>query len=267
MTATTLERVNGLGFHVEQTGSGDPLVLIHGSWGSTARWALIVDGLARSFRVVNYDRRGHGRSESSAVPATRIDQEDDVAGLIETLGIGPAHFVGSSFGGLMSLSLASRRPDLVRSVSAHEPPIPALAPDDPDVAATLGLFDEYVALIHAGEREPAARGFVENLAIGHGAWQMLPDEVKQQMVRHADTFAGEMSDPDWTKVDFDGIRCPVLLTRGDSSPAWFTPLMDELAAAMPDAEATTIAGAGHVPHVTHPDEYVELVSAFAARAT
>ena len=267
MTATTtLERANGIGFHVEQSGSGDPLVLIHGGWGSTARWALIVDGLARSFHVVNYDRRGHGGSESTAIPATRIDQEDDLAGLIEALGIGPAHLVGSSYGGAMALSLASRRPDLVRSACVHEPPLPALAPDHPDVAAAMDDFDELVALIHSGERERAARGFAERVAMGRGAWAHMPDAVKQLMVAHADTFAGEMADPDWTRADLTGIACPVLITRGDSSPGWFAPLADAAAAAIPHAELVTIAGAGHVPHVTHADEYVELITSFAARA-
>jgi pimeloyl-ACP methyl ester carboxylesterase len=264
--ATSPLNVNGLDFHVEQSGSGDPLVLIHGSWGSTKRWSLIVDDLARSFHVVNYDRRGHGGSASSAEPATRIDQENDLAGLIEQLGIAPVHLVGSSFGAAMALSLAARRPDLVRSVCAHEPPFIGFAADHPAVVRASGEMAELVGLIEAGERERAARGFVERIAIGPGSWPMMPDEVREQMVRHADTFAGEMRDPAWGSASLDGIDCPVLITCGDGSPAWFTPTTAAAVDAIPHASLLAIAGAGHVPHVTHPDEYAEVLTRFAAAA-
>jgi pimeloyl-ACP methyl ester carboxylesterase len=260
------QRVNGIDFHVEQTGSGDPLVLIHGGWGSTARWALIVDGLAETFGVVNYDRRGHGHSGHSATPATRIEQEDDLAGIIEGLGIVPANLVGSSFGGAMALSLAARRPDLVRSVSVHEPPLVGLARDDEDARRAVADMQAIAAKIGRGERRAAAREFVERIALGPGGWDLLPDEVKDAMVRHASTFAGEMGDPAWTEIDLADIRCPIQLTMGDRSPAWFTPVMEALMDALPQAEAVTILGSGHIPHVTHAAEYTELVTRFAAGA-
>jgi pimeloyl-ACP methyl ester carboxylesterase len=264
---TSPQRVNGLNFHVEESGSGEPLVLIHGGWGSTARWALIVDDLAESFHVVNYDRRGHGRSENSDVPPTRLDQEDDVVGIVEALGVGPVHLVGSSFGGAMALSLALRRPDLVRSVCVHEPPLLAYAGDHPDVQHVLDDMNAIAALVRTGQREKAARECVERIMLGPGAWELTPQAVKDSMVAHADAFAGEMLDPNWTIVDdLDQIQAPVLLTCGDQSPAWFAPVIAGLREALPQAEVLTIEGSGHVPHVTHPEEYVEVLTRFASSA-
>jgi pimeloyl-ACP methyl ester carboxylesterase len=266
-TTHSQQRVNGIGFHVEESGSGEPLVLVHGAFGSTVRWSLIVDDLAESFHVVNYDRRGHGNSSGGVVPPTRVEQEDDLAGLIERLGLGPVHLVGSSFGGAMALSLAARRSDLVRTVAVHEPPLVGFAAPDPLIDRVLDDVADVSAMIDRGALEAACREFVERIALGAGAWELLPTEVREAMVRHAYSWAGEMRDPDAWTADLDGIeQVPVLLTSGDRSPAWFGPIMTGLRAALPDAIALTMLGAGHTPHVTHPAEYVDLLTHFAAGA-
>ncbi|WP_374324567.1 alpha/beta fold hydrolase [Streptomyces sp. AP-93] len=59
---------------------------------------------------------------------------------------------------------------------------------------------------------------------------------------------------------------PVLLSRGSESPAWFSRVLDRLAAAMPQARRQTIEGAGHIPHITHPQEYVAALTGFASGA-
>jgi pimeloyl-ACP methyl ester carboxylesterase len=56
------QRVNGAKLFYELNGSGDPLVLVHGSWVDHKDWQLVVPHLARSFRVLTYDRRGHSLS-------------------------------------------------------------------------------------------------------------------------------------------------------------------------------------------------------------
>ncbi|MGH3040987.1 MAG: alpha/beta fold hydrolase, partial [Gaiellaceae bacterium] len=110
-----LREINSVRLLVEESGSGDPLVLVHGSWDDRQVWALIEDDLARRFRAVSYDRRGHSASEDSAEPGSRRDDEDDLAGLIETLGLAPAHVVANSFGSSIALGLAARQPELFRT--------------------------------------------------------------------------------------------------------------------------------------------------------
>ena len=59
----------------------------------------------------------------------------------------------------------------------------------------------------------------------------------------------------------------MLLTAGDSSPGWLTPVVVAAIEAMPQASALTMLGAGHIPHITHPAEYVEIVTRFARSAS
>jgi pimeloyl-ACP methyl ester carboxylesterase len=259
MTITT----PSLHLHVEQRGTGEPLVLVHGSWGSRDRWALVEDELAHSFRVVTYDRRGHGFSDFGDPDSTRRDDEADLAWLIEALGAGPVHLVGTSYGGSISLGLAARRPDLVRSVCVHEPPLVDLAADDALVQACIAEFTAVAELIDRGERRAAARRFVERVALGPGGWEMMPADGQQAMVNHAEAFVREARGPNWGESALGDVHRPVLLTAGQASPAWFAPVMDALRTELPAAASLTILGAGHIPHITHAGEYVDVISDFA----
>ena len=243
-------------------------VLVHGSWDDRQAWALIEEDLARRFRVVSYDRRGHTGSEDSPEPGARRDDEDDLADLLETLGLAPANVVGNSFGASIALGLAARRPELFRTLCAHEPPLLSLAADDPTVAQVGEAMGPVLELIERGEAEAAARDFVENIALGPGAWGMMPLEERASMAANAHTFAGEVLDSEWAEIDLDalgGIAFPVLLTKGDQSPPFFSRVIARLADDIDSAEVRTLPGAGHVPHMTHPAEYVSVISRFVAR--
>ncbi|MFJ5547506.1 alpha/beta fold hydrolase [Streptomyces sp. NPDC093225] len=267
-------RVGGVGLHYVETGEGDPLVLVHGSWNDHRSWQAAIEADVRaSFRVVAYDRRGHGESEAVPGQGTRRQDEDDLAGLIEGLGIAPAHVAGNSFGASIALGLAARRPELLRSLVAHEPPLVGVAADDPAAAAQLRsagtAIEAVLEHLRRGHDTEGARLFVEEVAMGPGAWDALPEAVQDRFVRHAQTWRDEQEDPEWGALDLDALadcRVPVLLSGGTESPAWFAPLLDRLAAALPRARRHTFEGAGHIPHMTHPREYAELVTRFAGGA-
>jgi pimeloyl-ACP methyl ester carboxylesterase len=57
--AVPYAKANGIGLYYELKGSGEPVVLVHGSWGDATSWRFVVTGLAERFRVLAYDRRGH----------------------------------------------------------------------------------------------------------------------------------------------------------------------------------------------------------------
>ncbi len=118
-----LADADGARLFYEREGAGEPLVLVHGSWVDARVWDAVVPLLSRSLDVVAYDRRGHSRSSCPPGQGSIRDDVADTAGLIECLGLGPAHVAGTSWGGTIALRLAPARPDLVRSVSAHEPPL------------------------------------------------------------------------------------------------------------------------------------------------
>jgi pimeloyl-ACP methyl ester carboxylesterase len=253
-------------------GHGDTLVLVHGGWSDRNNWHAVVPELARSFRVVVYDRRGHGSSQRG-VEGSRRDQEDDLAALIEVLGGEPANVAGTSFGASIAIGLASRRPDLVRSVIAHEPPLASVAADDPEfqsrLAAVLASVQAVVARVERGDALGAARQFVEEVALGPGAWELLPEPLRETMVDGAPAFVAEQRDTLWASAELTAlanIECPLLLTQGDESPAWFRQIVAKLAEAIDDAEVHTYRGAGHAPHLTHPGDYLTAVVGFLSRA-
>lgn len=249
---------------VEESGDGEPLVLVHGSWEDRRTWAPVEEGLGSRFRMVAYDRRGHSDSEGGAPDDTRRDDEDDLAALIEDRGLAPANVVATSFGGSIALGLASRRPELFRSLAVHEPPLIALAADDPTVAEFGGAAVPMVESIQRGDREAGAAGFVE-IVLGPGAWDMLPEEDRRTMVENADTFAGEMGDPDFGDLDLEslgGLEAPVLLSQGDQSPPFFAKIVARIAEGVDGAQVRVFEGAGHVPHVSHPEEYIAAIDGF-----
>lgn len=79
------------------------------------------------------------------------------------------------------------------------------------------------------------------------------------MIANAPTYLDELHDTEWKVVDetrLAGYDGPVLLTSGDQSPPMFQPIARRLAQLLPQVTRTTYAGAGHIPHLTHPQEYV-----------
>jgi pimeloyl-ACP methyl ester carboxylesterase len=257
--------VNGVRIYYELHGAGEPLVLVHGSWADATNWALVVPGLEESFRVLAYDRRGHSRSERPSTPGSVEEDGDDLAALLETLELAPAHVVCSSFGGNIALRLAVRRPELFRSLSCHEPPLLTLLTDDPEGERFLEQGAASVqgvgAKIAEGDHEGAARQFVEEVALGPGAWENeLPPEAKAVMVNNAPTFLDELQDASGMAVDQDAlarVEIPVRFTAGSESPPFFTRVVDRLVELVPGARHETIEGAAHVPQLTTPERYVD----------
>ena len=251
--------INGTHLHVRVAGDGPTLVLVHGSWTDHVSWAALVPHLARSFRVVTYDRRGHSLSARTAGPVARTQHEDDLAALIGTLDVGPVLVTGSSYGGLVTLGLTARRPDLVRSVTVHEPP--AVAMDDPFLERARAI----VGLIASGAVEEGTRRFVELIALGPGSWDLLPLPTRETFMFNAPTFVSEQADPTWSRLDYDALRAyagPVLVTGGEASSPFLQGLVDGLTAELPGAEKAVIDGAGHAPHLSHPEAYARALTAF-----
>jgi pimeloyl-ACP methyl ester carboxylesterase len=201
--------------------------------------------------------------------ATR-DDVSDLIGLLEVLRFAPAHVVGNSFGASIVLRMAAARPELFRSLIVHEPPLFGLLKDDPDAKQALAAVQErmsaVVSLLTAGDSRAGARQFVETIAFGPSAWQELREPVRETFVFNAPTWLDEVHDPDALELDLSalsGFGAPALLTIGDQSAPFFPLVVDRIAAAMPRASLRTYAGAGHVPHLSHPEEYVRVVTDFA----
>jgi 3-oxoadipate enol-lactonase len=125
------------------------LVLAHALGSDVSLWSPQIDALARAFRVLRYDARGHGRSDAPRGPYTIDGLADDAAGLLDVLAIERAHFCGLSMGGMTALAFgarhAARASRLVVAMAAARNPLPQAA------------WNERAALV----RREGTRGLVE----------------------------------------------------------------------------------------------------------
>jgi pimeloyl-ACP methyl ester carboxylesterase len=181
--------------------------------------------------------------------------------------------VANSFGASISLQLAGTKPALFRGLIAHEPPLFSLLADDSEIAPLLADVQAKIAdvadRIASGDRAGATEQFVETVALGPGMWAKVPREGQEVMIENAPTFLDEARDPDQIAFDLAWIRGfdrPTLMTTGDQSPPFFEPVVRKIAGVLPQAKVVTIPGAGHVPHVTHPEAYIAVISAFVSDA-
>jgi pimeloyl-ACP methyl ester carboxylesterase len=114
--------VNGLQMYYEIHGAGEPLVLLHGSFGAIDLWGPILSTLAETHQVIAVELQGHGHTADIIDRPLGYEQmADDVAAIMEHLGIAHADVVGYSMGGTTGLQLAIRHPELMRKLVTVSP--------------------------------------------------------------------------------------------------------------------------------------------------
>jgi len=258
--------VNGVRLHYELVGAGDAVVFVHGALLDHHDWDVVAAQLAQSFQVLSYDRRGHSQSSGTG---TFDDDVADLAALIEYLRLAPVHLVGNSLGGCIALRLAVARPELLRSISAHEPPLLALLADDPETRPAVEQVQHRVRAVlddlTTGRTDLGARRFVEEVAFGDGAWDRLPSRAQKTIMGNTATFIEENTDPGIYGIDLQAlsqVAIPVLITQGTQSPPFFASVSDQLQAVLPQVERRVLQGVGHVPQLTDPDHYAAQLQAF-----
>jgi pimeloyl-ACP methyl ester carboxylesterase len=237
-------RVNDLDLYYEESGAqgGEPLVLLHGAGGTiddpAGGWAGLMPSFAEEFRVVAVEHRGHGRTANPAGFMSFEQLGDDIAGLIDDLGIAPAHVAGISDGGVVALDLALRRPDATRSIvvlggnhSTHEGVRAYGAQLDPD--ALEKVAPEAAAAFaarHDQGKEP-------------GWWKTLMRQIIENNTHN----------PTWTPEDLRRIACPTLLIAGENDPFATLDQMTTMKREIPGAEWLVVNNAGHPVHFELPE--------------
>jgi pimeloyl-ACP methyl ester carboxylesterase len=265
-----IAEVNGVQLRYQRSGAGEPLVLVHGSWVDRRVWDRVVPLLSRSFEVVAYDRRGHSLSSCPPGQGSIRDDVDDLAALIDFLALGPAHVSGASWGGSIALRLVVVRPELLRSVTIHEPPLfdllDAEAPGLPDLTELRARLATVAARLEAGDLEGAARLYFDQVAETPGGWAGLDHGQQSTLLSNALTYLDQCRDPDALGIEIEdlaGFGGPALLTHGDRRAPLFKRIVEMIVAVMPGARSELIPGAAHDPQVTHPGSYAHLIEDFA----
>ena len=221
--------------HVQRWGEGPPVLLVHGSVADgTATWAA-QRPLAERWRLVVVNRPGFGENP----PVERVNFEVDAPLVAELLGDG-AHLVGHSYGGVVSLLAAARRPEAVWSLTVAEPPAFAVA------SGHLAVADLVAALRkHWDEapRDPEAflRAFLELV----GSAIDLPSPLPPSLQRGAEMLLVERG-PWEAEIPLDELAragFPKLVVSGAHHPG-FEAVCDVLEQRL-GAERAVIPGAGH----------------------
>ena len=242
------------------------MVLLHGFTGDGTTMAGLAQRLELDAEVVAPDLVGHGRSSCPLDEASySVDaMAAHIAAVGESYGSGPFHLVGYSMGGRVALTLACRRPELLRSLTligasaglateaeraARRQSDAALAKSierdgleqfvdnwmgNPLFATQVRLGEDFLAAARAQRLRSSAVGLVRSLrAAGTGSMAPLHDELKSCTV-------------------------PTVFVTGVEDPK-FTQIAIELAARMPRAEANVIDDAGHAVHLEQPDAVAAIV--------
>lgn len=232
-----------LHLHVERTGHGPPVLLLHADVATGAAAWMRQRPLAERWELVVPDRPGYGRSG----PVDRVDFAVEAGQLAPLLGAG-GHLVGHSYGGVVALLLAAAHPRQVRSLTVVEPPAFSVAPAHPDVAALLAALRD----LWDDPPDDADRFFARFAELmGERSWPRPP--MPPQMERGVRRLIGER--PPWEAViDTGALRdapFPMLVVSGGHSPA-LEALCDALAE-LTHARRKVVQGAKHaVPRTGEP---------------
>jgi len=138
-------RANGIEQHYTVEGAGPWLVMSHSLACNSAMWGEQAELLARRFKVLRYDTRGHGQSDAPAGAYTLDMLADDAKGLLNALEVREAHWVGISMGAMIGQTLAVRTPGLLQSLvladttSRNPPEVWPMWKERIDVAESKGM--------------------------------------------------------------------------------------------------------------------------------
>jgi len=230
---------DGVRLHYEVTGTGSgtagglPVLLSHGFGGTSQMWAPNLTALAAGRRVITWDMRGHGRSDSPQAGCTQRACVDDMAAVLDACGVPRAVLGGLSLGGYLSLAFRLAHPERV---------------------AALMLFDT-----GPGFRSAEARQRWNDRALATAA--RLERDGRDGLARAA---RGMLTQQDGSVIDsLPALDVPVLVLVG-ADDRGFLAAADYIAAKAPLAQQVVIPGAGHESNTDQPELFNRAVLGFLA---
>jgi pimeloyl-ACP methyl ester carboxylesterase len=243
-------KVNGVDLQHEVVGSGEAMLLIHGSHLADALQPLVAEPALQRCQRIRYHRRGLGGSTRpvETAPTSVAVQAQDAVGLLDHLGVERAHLVGHSLGGVIALELAAQHPTRVASLALLEPILLMTRAGAAFGRALAPLIERY----QAGDAEGAVHGFLA--LVGYRTWrqaidQTVPGGIAQAVKDAATFFETEVPGvPAWTfgPERAAAITCPVLSVLGSRSGPLFVEGRQLLHAWFPGCQDADIVGATHL---------------------
>jgi pimeloyl-ACP methyl ester carboxylesterase len=235
--------VNGIDLWYAEYGHGPPVILLHGGLGNSEYWGNQVPALARAYRVITVDSRGHGRSGRDARPFGYDLMADDVLALMDALKIRRAAIVGWSDGAILGLDIAIRHPERLTRVFAFA------ANSDPS-----GVRDDVLT-------NPTFAGFIAQSRADYARLSRTPgdyDAFVAAITRMWDT------EPHFTATQLAAIRTPVAIADGDHDEAIKREHTEMLARVIPHARLIILPAASHFAMLQDPAGFNAAVLGFLA---
>jgi pimeloyl-ACP methyl ester carboxylesterase len=245
--------VNGLQMYYEIHGVGEPLMLLHGAYGTIDLWGAMLTSLSEHRQVIAVEQQAHGHTADIDRPLSYEQMTEDTDALMRHLGIEHADIFGYSMGGNIGLQLAIRHPDLVRKLVA----VSANYRSDGYYPELLELIQTITPEVFAGS--PIEEAYFRN-APNPDNWPTLIAKLKQL---DAQEFA-------WPEEELRAIAAPTLLVMADSDamrPEHMVELFRLLGGGvpgdltgLPKSQLAVIPGATHVSLVTERADLLLAVS-------
>lgn len=250
---STLERENGVRLYYEVHGSGPVVLLTHGFSATSAMWKPNVAALSQHCRLILWDMRGHGQTESPNDPAAYSEEAiiGDIAALLDACGTEQAVIGGHSLGGYMSLAFRLVHPERVQALMLIDTG-PGFRKDQPRAVWNRRAHMTAHALETKG-LEALGRS-VEVLASAHRSAQGLAHAAR-----------GMLAQSDARVIDsLASITVPTLVLAGANDEP-FLAGTDYMAGKIPGASRVIIPDAAHAPNIDQPQEFNRAVLAFLER--
>jgi 3-oxoadipate enol-lactonase len=251
-------------------GAGEPLLLLNGIAMTARSWEAVARPLAERFQVLRCDFRGQLMTQAPP-PAAVADHADDVARLLDHLGLDAVHVVGTSFGGVVGTLFVARYPERARSLVT----VASADGFDEEMAAEVARWrGACVRSLEGGDRghlsdvlEPVvySEAYVEShreeRAQRRAQIAALPEQWFRGLIGLLDSAHSLR-----VRDELAAVRCPTLVVAAERDG--FVPLerARSLAAAIDGARFEIIPGAGHAVVVEQPDRIVELILEFIQQA-
>lgn len=272
MPAPPLERTSGTPrIAFARKGFGETVVFLHGIGGNHDNWRDQLHALAPTHQAVAWDARGYGDSDDYDGPCRFEDFSDDLARLLDYLGVTRAHLVGLSMGGRILMDFAARHPARVQSL--------VIAASFPSFGRTLSP-NQQEAFMRL-RREPLERGctfaelapeLVESLTGPH-ATDVMRERMRQSICR---LRPGSYLKTLESTLHFDRtealplIQAPTLLMFGELDQLVTPAAGRQVHALMPHAEYLVVAGVGHLINIEAAEAFnravLDFISRYPARA-
>jgi len=259
---------NGVGIAWGESGDGDPMLLIHGLGYDRRGWGPAQRLLAARFRVVTFDNRGVGESDSPPGPYTTAAMAADALAVLDNAGVRRAHLVGTSLGGMVAQELALSSPDRIKTL--------VLASTTPGGADGFPMPQRSVELFSAFADDPSTsnlRRIVENSLSSRTVTTRpeLVDEIFRYRLDHRPELDGWRAQAAAGRAfsslsALPGLRVPTLVIHGMNDNVVDYRNAHLLARAIPGAELLLLPEAGHLCFWEEPGEFVDSVQSFADRS-